>query len=253
MNENIARDQLVESQNQPEKPWVKIALFSVLGLVLVGGLIFVAVKVGVPSKPQPKACSTEAKICPDGSAVGRTGPNCEFAPCPTQASRDGTADWKTYTNTDQGYSIRFSNNFFVQKWTLVDYILDSTSFFLVKYQNQQLPQQPEIGIAVYSDEGLSFGEWWRKHSTDKPFGSIEDSTIYYFGVGVVGQAQNGMRWWTFSDETYGIQTNHQMIARNGKIYDLHYTNLLGEDLKPIFNLMLSTFRFLPSGNSGQEE
>jgi hypothetical protein len=29
------------------------------------------------------ACTDEAKICPDGSAVGRTGPNCEFAECPT--------------------------------------------------------------------------------------------------------------------------------------------------------------------------
>lgn len=29
-----------------------------------------------------KACTLEAKICPDGSYVGRTGPNCEFAPCP---------------------------------------------------------------------------------------------------------------------------------------------------------------------------
>jgi len=27
------------------------------------------------------ACTEEAKLCPDGSAVGRTGPNCEFAPC----------------------------------------------------------------------------------------------------------------------------------------------------------------------------
>jgi hypothetical protein len=27
-------------------------------------------------------CTQEAKICPDGSAVGRTGPNCEFAKCP---------------------------------------------------------------------------------------------------------------------------------------------------------------------------
>ena len=24
----------------------------------------------------------EAKACPDGSYVGRTGPNCEFAACP---------------------------------------------------------------------------------------------------------------------------------------------------------------------------
>jgi len=30
----------------------------------------------------PKACTMEAKLCPDGSAVGRTGPNCEFAQCP---------------------------------------------------------------------------------------------------------------------------------------------------------------------------
>ena len=31
---------------------------------------------------QPKACTEEAKLCPDGSAVGRTGPNCEFEDCP---------------------------------------------------------------------------------------------------------------------------------------------------------------------------
>lgn len=27
-------------------------------------------------------CTQEAKICPDGTAVGRTGPSCEFAACP---------------------------------------------------------------------------------------------------------------------------------------------------------------------------
>lgn len=32
--------------------------------------------------PEPVACTMEAFICPDGTAVGRTGPNCEFAPCP---------------------------------------------------------------------------------------------------------------------------------------------------------------------------
>lgn len=28
------------------------------------------------------ACTMEAKLCPDGSYVGRTGLNCEFTPCP---------------------------------------------------------------------------------------------------------------------------------------------------------------------------
>jgi hypothetical protein len=35
---------------------------------------------------QQKACTSEAKICPDGSSVGRIGPNCEFAPCPSTAT-----------------------------------------------------------------------------------------------------------------------------------------------------------------------
>ncbi|OGK13184.1 hypothetical protein A3C98_00610 [Candidatus Roizmanbacteria bacterium RIFCSPHIGHO2_02_FULL_37_15] len=33
--------------------------------------------------PSEKVCTQEAKLCPNGSYVGRTGPNCEFAPCPT--------------------------------------------------------------------------------------------------------------------------------------------------------------------------
>lgn len=34
------------------------------------------------STPKPQtACTSEAKICPNGKAVGRVPPNCEFAPC----------------------------------------------------------------------------------------------------------------------------------------------------------------------------
>lgn len=33
-----------------------------------------------------KDCTLEAKICPDGSAVGRIQPNCEFAACPIVTS-----------------------------------------------------------------------------------------------------------------------------------------------------------------------
>lgn len=35
-----------------------------------------------PVPKPPVACTMEAKICPDGTGVGRTGPNCEFAACP---------------------------------------------------------------------------------------------------------------------------------------------------------------------------
>jgi hypothetical protein len=38
------------------------------------------------SSTEPVACTMEAKLCPDGSYVGRTGPNCEFTACPTTAT-----------------------------------------------------------------------------------------------------------------------------------------------------------------------
>lgn len=43
-----------------------------------------------PSNSEEKACTLEAKICPDGTSVGRVGPNCEFAPCPTVKSSTST-------------------------------------------------------------------------------------------------------------------------------------------------------------------
>ena len=39
--------------------------------------------VEVPNQPaEPVACTMDAKMCPDGSYVGRQGPNCEFTSCP---------------------------------------------------------------------------------------------------------------------------------------------------------------------------
>lgn len=32
------------------------------------------------------ACTMDAKMCPDGSYVGRVAPNCQFAACPTSTS-----------------------------------------------------------------------------------------------------------------------------------------------------------------------
>ncbi|HSB47118.1 MAG TPA: hypothetical protein VLD37_03825 [Candidatus Bilamarchaeum sp.] len=42
----------------------------------------------MPQENCSKACTQEAKVCPDGSTVGRTGPNCEFAPCPPMVGND---------------------------------------------------------------------------------------------------------------------------------------------------------------------
>lgn len=37
-------------------------------------------------KDQDIVCTMEVKMCPDGSYVGRQGPDCEFAKCPSTST-----------------------------------------------------------------------------------------------------------------------------------------------------------------------
>jgi hypothetical protein len=68
-----------------QKTW--LAIFVVV-LALAGGIVVYNQNKGssLPGNPDNGTggvvCTMEAKICPDGSSVGRTGPNCEFAACP---------------------------------------------------------------------------------------------------------------------------------------------------------------------------
>lgn len=55
-----------------------LLIFVVIASVL-GAYWFVASR---PQMDEQISCTQEAKLCPNGSAVGRTGPNCEFAACP---------------------------------------------------------------------------------------------------------------------------------------------------------------------------
>lgn len=51
-----------------------------------------------PVNPRPVACTAEAKICPDGSAVGRSGPNCEFTACPQELVKKESATIQVFYN-----------------------------------------------------------------------------------------------------------------------------------------------------------
>lgn len=60
----------------------KFIILAILGVaVLVGGILFTLNGDGFVD--EPIACTAEALLCPDGTAVGRTGALCTFAPCST--------------------------------------------------------------------------------------------------------------------------------------------------------------------------
>lgn len=83
----------------------KIIVSIIVLVVFAAGitLIYLFVK----PRGNPVYCTMEAKICPDGTAVGRSGPNCEFAECPVSE----TNNWITYINQEDGVEIKYPNNF----------------------------------------------------------------------------------------------------------------------------------------------
>lgn len=64
-----------------------IAGIAVAALTLAAAFAYFAVYKKAAPVPAPNPggvfCTMEAKQCPDGSYVGRQGPKCEFAPCPS--------------------------------------------------------------------------------------------------------------------------------------------------------------------------
>ncbi len=61
-------------------------LIALLVLVVAGGALALVANPFTFPAPVGVACTQEAMQCPDGSYVGRTGPNCEFTACPVATS-----------------------------------------------------------------------------------------------------------------------------------------------------------------------
>lgn len=55
---------------------------TLLIICIMCALVVVFALTRTPAEAPVVGCTLDAKICPDATAVGRTGPNCEFAACP---------------------------------------------------------------------------------------------------------------------------------------------------------------------------
>lgn len=98
-----------------------IGLLVLVAAVAAGAFYLMKVRPGGPSAEnlspsstpssesgEMVACPMDARVCPDGSSVGRSGPNCEFAACPGEESKpSSTTGLQTYQDKQGIFSVSY--------------------------------------------------------------------------------------------------------------------------------------------------
>ena len=176
------------------KKQILIGIIIIIVVIILVGGYFGYQQLNKQSKPV--ACTTEAKICPDGSYVGRTGPNCDFAPCP---------DWKNYTNNEFGFNMTFPDSWkgytvVEQSWVghVINNYQQTYSGPMIVFKNPQTTStQPwqDIPIMVFTPEV------WNMVSGNNPTVSVSAAPI---GPAKVGENAKYVfatppRWYGFTD------------------------------------------------------
>lgn len=77
-----------------QKGFSSVLFFVIITAILVLGYFAYnrTNKTTVTPPPVQVACTQEAKVCPDGSSVGRVAPKCDFAACPSPKESTSSAN-----------------------------------------------------------------------------------------------------------------------------------------------------------------
>lgn len=208
----------------------------VIIFLISGGAYFL----GKNSSGQQVACTQEAKICPDGSAVGRTGPNCEFAACPTTTSSSSaeTANWKTFIG--KGFSYTYPSEIFIAEKNVCDNASNESTALLEKSSNNKYL----CGLAPYV---------FNVKKVDKKDINVNDSCFLITKKPILIDNEDGEEYtvkFIGGDKSEctkgitGLYSNEKKliyVTKNNQLYLIEWHVLDIEQL--VYDQILSTFKF----------
>jgi len=260
MEENISQnpqpEPQVEIRTQPAKPWLKIILFLVLGLVLAGGLVWGGVQIGKKQTPVVSQLTPTPREIPTPTpttvVIPTQIPIATSTPMSTPTS-DPTANWKTYTNTKYGYSIKYPPETRVEEGPAGGERLQEAIFMLFGPKAPPGPSEFTDGFGITlaviknpnNKNPAQFAQEYYQQAAEDINNKILEGDISKCKVeNVVKGNISGVRF-TYCTQVpgTGILNFSEWYVKNGVTSQINAV-LQNENYLTIFNLMLSTFRFL---------
>lgn len=219
-----------------------VIILIIVGVLVVGGGVWY----WQSQKEKPTACTQDAKLCPDGSYVSRTGPNCEFAACPEV--KDETADWQTYRNEEYGFEVKYPGNFQLKNQYGETFLSPEKGPEIYIFAGKNLSaaflecggrcQYPESLVALSEKSG----DWSKDYifdyggmgGWDTVVNAYQQKAGNYYILSLYASQQLG----TPGMQGGGKPTREELIAPELK----HLQDKNNKDII-IFNQILSTFKF----------
>ncbi|MFH0819701.1 MAG: hypothetical protein V1892_01575 [bacterium] len=192
-----------------------------------------------PTQPEEQQCTMEAKVCPDGSSVGRTGPKCEFAPCP---SGNDVSDlvpsevegWQTYRNEKYGFEFKYPNGYAIYddyNGSLVYNAYPSKNLFFVGENREDNIRSPIDGLMFLENSESMNKAIVKLKKRDVLTEVLEEKELIIndmAGKKIILTA------------AIGYNDAHYFFSKNNKNFEIIYDG----DNK-VHDQILSTFKFTP--------
>jgi len=237
-----------------KKVW-KIIVLIIVGVLILGGASYGAYYSYYwwPKNNKPVACTQEAKQCPNGSYVGRAGPNCEFAACP-EVKASETANWQTYRNEELNFEFSYPREFGEVEFKIrqgeAGKICQGTFTKNTKFTFGGVTKDFTEGrVGNFTDtQGylLENGKYFYKFIADKKIEIIPSEFIdINSGLEKALLIENQNIGLLIIKTSIGALINlpNKEFPGLGFIYSTTYPNLPTSEEKAVFKTILSTFRF----------